>query len=206
MRGRAWQWDGYEENVAAQEGTTLVEYGTIRIYKRTSKKGERPAVIAWRGKAKKPFANYWFPNETARTAWIAETKASEDARANFQRERKQTDTERLGEMRAHCKVGALFYTSWGYDQTNVEWFEVVGLKGKTMVLLREIAGTLECGEDAGPMSGHTRPCPGQFLETGSVFAGKVLTKRIQAHSLKIDDSRRAYPCGPDCRKYVSWYA
>lgn len=36
------------------------------------------------------------------------------------------------------KVGDLFYTSWGYEQTNVNFFQVVGLKGETSVLVREV--------------------------------------------------------------------
>lgn len=30
-------------------------------------------------------------------------------------------------------VGSVLYTSWGYDQTNVNFYKVVGLRGKTMV-------------------------------------------------------------------------
>lgn len=36
------------------------------------------------------------------------------------------------------KVGDLFYTSWGYEQTNVNFFQVIGLKGETSVLVREV--------------------------------------------------------------------
>ena len=36
------------------------------------------------------------------------------------------------------KVGDLFYTSWGYDQTNNDFFQVVELVGKTSVRVREV--------------------------------------------------------------------
>lgn len=36
------------------------------------------------------------------------------------------------------KKGDIFYSSWGYEQTNVDFFEVIGLKGKTQVILQEI--------------------------------------------------------------------
>lgn len=36
------------------------------------------------------------------------------------------------------KVGDLFYTSWGDEQTNVNFFQVIGLKGETSVLVREV--------------------------------------------------------------------
>ena len=36
------------------------------------------------------------------------------------------------------KVGDLFYTSWGYEQTNVNFFQVIGLKGEASVIVREV--------------------------------------------------------------------
>lgn len=36
------------------------------------------------------------------------------------------------------KVGDLFYTSWGYEQTNINFFQIVALKGKSSALVREV--------------------------------------------------------------------
>ena len=36
------------------------------------------------------------------------------------------------------KVGDLFYASWGYDQTNVDFFQVIELVGKKSVRVREV--------------------------------------------------------------------
>ena len=36
------------------------------------------------------------------------------------------------------KVGDLFYTSWGYDQTNVNFFQVIALCGTQSVRVREV--------------------------------------------------------------------
>lgn len=57
------------------------------------------------------------------------------------------------------QVGDVFYSSWGYDQTNVDWYEVVG-RTKASVRLRKIgAKRVELG------SGHDRvmPAVGQYL-------------------------------------------
>lgn len=35
-------------------------------------------------------------------------------------------------------IGDIFYGSWGYEQTNVDFFQVVALKGKHTAVLREI--------------------------------------------------------------------
>ena len=36
------------------------------------------------------------------------------------------------------KVGDLFYTSWGYEQTNVDFFQVIALKGESSAIVREV--------------------------------------------------------------------
>lgn len=36
------------------------------------------------------------------------------------------------------KLGTFYYSSWGYDQTNVDFYQVVGYKGKKTVILKEV--------------------------------------------------------------------
>lgn len=43
------------------------------------------------------------------------------------------------------KVGDIFYTSWGYDQTNIDFYEIVG-KTPKMVKYVAIGKNLEFGE------------------------------------------------------------
>lgn len=59
------------------------------------------------------------------------------------------------------EVGDILCNSWGYDQTNVEWFEVVALAGKSMVVLREIGAAVVPGSE-GFMSGRVVPVPGAY--------------------------------------------
>jgi len=42
--------------------------------------------------------------------------------------------------RIPLKVGDVLEASWGYDQTNVDFFQVVALRGKTQCVIREICG------------------------------------------------------------------
>lgn len=53
------------------------------------------------------------------------------------------------------KTGDVLSYSWGYDQTNVEFFEVVRATPKS-AWLRPIAGSMPEGE-TGFMSGHSVP-------------------------------------------------
>ncbi len=51
-------------------------------------------------------------------------------------------------------VGDLFYSSWGYDQTNIDFYEVVGLRGKKTALIRRCPSK---SEQTGDMTGGKRP-------------------------------------------------
>lgn len=40
------------------------------------------------------------------------------------------------------KVGDVMYASWGYDQTNIDFYVVVGLRGSTQVVVQECGKTI----------------------------------------------------------------
>lgn len=45
-----------------------------------------------------------------------------------------------GKTKTHgLEIGDVLYSSWGYDQTNIDYYQVVELVGKTMVSVRKIA-------------------------------------------------------------------
>lgn len=69
------------------------------------------------------------------------------------------------------KVGDILYSSWGYDQTNVEFYQVVEVKGKT-VNVREIA---QNRMETGNLSGTCTPIADKFLNA------EVITKRVSAY-------------------------
>ena len=68
------------------------------------------------------------------------------------------------------KIGDILVSSWGYDQTNIDFYEVVGItpSGKS-IRLRAITG--EHVQTVGFMSEMVKPVPGDFI-------GKTFTKRI----------------------------
>jgi len=59
------------------------------------------------------------------------------------------------------KVGDLFKWTWGYDQTNVNYFEVIESKGR-YVTVREIKS--KAIENGSTMTGRCIPLPGKFIE------------------------------------------
>ena len=75
--------------------------------------------------------------------------------------------------------GAVLYTNWGYDQTNVEWYQVVARKGMTATIR-----ALKCDyTETGFMSGRTAPVVGEFC--GEPFRIRI-TKRGGCERAKTD--------------------
>jgi hypothetical protein len=80
------------------------------------------------------------------------------------------------------QVGDILRTCWGYEQTNVEFFEIVGIKNK-FCTIREIAAERF---DTSMMQGKASPLPGKYV-------GEPLNRLMQQHGIKVDDVRTAYP-------------
>lgn len=157
---------------------------------------------AWSGpKAKKPYAYFTFRTVEQRDQWIAQQKEGKDASERMRAERKEQDAQNLKEMRQRLTVGTILAYSWGWEQTNVDFYEVVGRKGAGTVILRAICSALVPDAGCGPMSGHVTPCPGKYREGKD---GEPFEKRINAYGVTMDHGI-GQPTEPDKRHYCSWY-
>lgn len=78
-------------------------------------------------------------------------------------------------------VGAIFYSSWGYDQTNIDFFEVVGVT-KSSVKVRHVqnhrVGTNGYTDEVVPATGEHRfqTWTGRQEEGGE---SKIQTRRVK---------------------------
>lgn len=145
-------------------------------------------VKAYRGRAQKPFAFYRFPTEAARDLYVERIKAEEDVRQS-QRNAKQA-------VNNEFQVGDILHYSWGFEQTNCDFFQVVGLTPRG-VKIRPIESSrvTNTGND---MSGKFMPVPDHFT-------GPVLLKRLfKSNSVLMDHGTAVKWDGH--RKFASWYA
>lgn len=72
----------------------------------------------------------WYAKENENTLKVAENiKGEKIAKA-------KTIAKKINEL--GVKIGDIFHMSWGYEQTNSDFFKVIGLKGKTQVVLQEV--------------------------------------------------------------------
>ena len=111
-----------------------------------------------------------------------------EKRKKENREKKKTELD-------GAKVGDLLSCSWGYDQTNVDFYQVIKKKGKTMTI-KEIGGKHIESEGLSSMADYVSPVKDSFLKNG-----KTLIKRtfnMPFGILSITDENKKH--------YRSWYA
>ncbi len=76
------------------------------------------------------------------------------------------------------EVGDVLYTSWGYEQTNIDFYQVVSKHGKSTLGIRKIAGSREYNSEW--MTGKTTPIIDAFEgELMKVRINKYGTARVQ---------------------------
>lgn len=72
------------------------------------------------------------------------------------------------------KVGDVFYESWGYEQTNIDFWQVTALKGKTQIVLHAISS--KTVKDIGFCSIMVKPIKNAWTKH---YAGEKITKKVQ---------------------------
>lgn len=133
------------------------------------------------------------------TKFITETVARKVERAAAKKARADAAKAAKASAAANIKVGDIFYSSWGYDQTNIEFWEVVGRPSPKALIVREIAACAVEGSE-GFMSDRVKPAVGQYI-------GEPVRKMINQYGgFKAHECSNAHPCAADKEAYRSWYA
>lgn len=130
---------------------------------------ERNVARGFSGRRNRADFAYRFNNAERMNAYIAEYVAGIAA----QRERAAARrAERVAAARnAVVNVGDIFRASWGYDQTNIDYFQVVAVRGQ-MMDVREIGCLSE---------GNGLPDQGVCVPAPNCFRGEARRVRIQAY-------------------------
>lgn len=154
----------------------------------------QPAAIAYAGKSNKADFHYHFKTEDQRqqycNAWmerIAQRQATRDAHKAIRKEQ--------ASQPHHIKAGEIFYTSWGYEQTNVDFYQVISVTAHSVKLLEL------CQQDKeypGMMSGYTMPCRNQFKNE------KVITCRVTGENFRINGRYYAHKWDGQPKHYSTY--
>lgn len=112
---------------------------------------------------------------------------------------KERDALAKAKMINSVSIGDIFVTTWGYDQTNVEAFQVVEKKSKT-VTLAEINTEMVPGTD-GTMCCNVIPVKDSFIK-----GEQKIKKLIGPNGIRLASYKSARKWDGKSSYYSSWYA
>lgn len=141
--------------------------------------------------------NYYFRTEESRKKWVDERISRINSWEQFKANKK---AERLSFVNP-AKVGDILYASWGYDQTNIDFYKVVDVKGKK-VTVTKIASKQTDQNTGNSMAAYVIPIAD--AECGEPIS-RFAKKDGDGYEIRINDCATAWMW--DGRpKYESWYA
>lgn len=105
--------------------------------------------------------NYRFGTLESRQKWVNEK--IEFCKKWVEADKKEAEFKEAAKAnyKMPYSVGDILYSSWGYEQTNVDFYQVIEVKGKS-VILHEIAGEM-ISQSAGDQ-GRVKPLKDQFTD------------------------------------------
>jgi hypothetical protein len=150
---------------------------TLEIY--VWEEGDKYLGMGFSSKRQKPDFNYLFRDSRRRDLFIENyINSYKEGLAN--KEKKRLERK---EVKNVFKVGDILYSSWGYDQTNVDFYEVVESLEKSVKLRKLQSKTVNVSMGSDSVSAK----PGRYADN------KVLLRRVSpSGSVKIDSVSRAY--------------
>lgn len=113
-------------------------------------------------------------------------------RLQWKRECKARDTAARRTLSEKLHEGTILVSSWGYDQTNIDFFQIIA-RTEATVTVREIANE---SLDTGNMTGQRKPKPNQFIGEASrrrIGPGYVMVGNHNHHTATPVD-KEWYEC------------
>ena len=154
----------------------------------------RLCVKIYKGTSYHPIAYYSFKTEEQREKTIDSCIASAKRRLAYKTERQRKQSE----FQPTLKTGDILVDSWGYDQTNIDFYQILSVKGK-IAIVQEI-GLKHVDGSGGFMCCNVLPAIGKFVEDSKpekkrICKGDCIKTHI-GHAYKWDGTEM----------YSSWYA
>jgi len=141
-------------------------------------------AIGFVGKQNKPLFHYSYRDERHREREIEER--AKDRREQLEAKEKRRQ-ERL-KFQHSLNVGDILYSSWGYDQTNIDFYEVTKVIGPKFV---EIRGLAQKTVRQDQTADYVVPIPGRYARNS-----KPMKKRVKpGDSVKITSYASAHKWG-----------
>ena len=170
--------------------------GSVKFDKRED--GKFIGVGYW-GKSKKSFFYSLFNDMAELEIKIARFEGQLIEREKVAIDRRNAQKLRNKAFKESIKVGSILCDSWGYEQTNVEFYEVLTMKGAT-ITLKELSHE-NIKDSEGFMCSRVKPFTGEFRFMSN---SKIETKRVVSDNVKMSDSV-SLTLWDERPMYKSWY-
>ena len=162
----------------------------------------KPALKVWKPKATKPHIHYYFTDEERRAKCLASAIANHKNHIDRVQARK-ADRKGTPEMLNTVKIGDIFHFSWGYEQTNVDYYQVIDKNGY-MLTLREICCKRTNTETGNGMADYVTAVKDAFVEESEPFQKKLQFSGNKPYITMKSFGWCSLWDGREC--YRSWYA
>lgn len=147
-------------------------------------------AMAFGGKRSKPDFHIRFRDQARRSEHVSNY-------IDNLKSRKEEKAERQAAKNAFehtLKEGDILYSSWGYDQTNIDFYQVTKVVGKKSVKIRKIYSGIDHHD--GCQSNYVVPMKDSFYENRGEYDrdGNEMLKRVQEGNIvSISSYANAYP-------------
>lgn len=139
-------------------------------------------AMGYQGKRGKPDFHYNFKNVEQRQKYINEWIAKLEEIQVYKESRKV----KRATFQHTLKVGDILYSSWGYEQTNIDFYQVVEVISQKTVRIQEIEG-----QGVGSEHGHDY---GKITACKNEFKGEPMLKRVNlGNSITLTTYSNATP-------------
>ena len=175
----------------------VMDFGTIVVCFSVSSDKKGVIACAYKeGKSSKPFWYYKF-RDLDHLIDFSKKSAKAALESKKEKIRRKEEQKVLKEKSlSESQIGDIWHSSYGYDQTTNQFYQVVGIKGKRLQL-RRISKNVA---DTGFMSGRATPVKDEFVSN-------IIEKQISAGYIKMGISEYASKVTNfDQSWYESWYA
>ncbi len=168
-------------------------------------------ALCYVGKATKPAFYYRYRNISQLYESVKEALSRYDEyfRGKAERAAKMKELNKCFDIQKYLKIGDIIQNTWGYEQTNQEFYQVTGFKGRTQIIIKELCQDHISRDGYSSMSAFTVPVKDKFYKEGATFTLTCKASESNPFYHICNPARHRFYyfhvwCGTP--QYVSWYA
>lgn len=183
------------DRVPAESWRVVSVAGLWEAFLYTDREG-RPACVFYRGRAFRPTKHFCFRTRARRARWLRDLAQAAQAHADELVKRRAERKETMAKPHG-LQVGSVMVSSWGYEQTNVDFYQVTALRGQRGATLRKLQSRREHRGGVGSMCGTAWPLVDQFcgsdelrvlIRPGDVVRLRSYSTATKAEVMGFDDA------------------